>query len=163
MNHLKSLGPLALASRLKNLSDTLMQGVARIYREMELDFQPRWFPVTHYLFTYGPSPVTTLSSALKQSHPAILQVTHVMKNKGLIVMRKDEIDLRKTIVELTPAGRMMAQGLIEAWNDIAAANARLMKESRAFLLDDIDKLEQALLKEDIYARVKQEEESRMKI
>jgi ribosomal protein S18 acetylase RimI-like enzyme len=156
MNHLESLGPLALASRLKNLSENLMQGVAQIYREMDLDFEPRWFPVTHYLFIQGPVSVTSLANALQQSHPAILQVTQIMKKKGLVSLEKDEKDLRKTIVGLTPKGRKMAESLTGIWEDISKAATRLLDENRVDLLKDIATLEKALEDEEIYIRVKKE-------
>lgn len=156
MNHLQSLGPLALASRLKNLSDNLMQGVARIYREMDLDFEPRWFPVTHYLFIHGPVSVSSLANALQQTHPAILQVTQVMKKKGLISLEKDEKDLRKTIVGLTLKGRKMAESLTGIWEDISKAGSILLEENQVDLLKDIAILEKALEDEEIYTRVKKE-------
>ncbi len=156
MNHLENLGPLAIASRLKNLSENLMQGVARIYREMDLDFEPRWFPVTHYLFTHGAVSVTALAKALQQTHPAILQVTQIMKKKGLISLEKDEKDLRKTIVGLTPKGRKMAENLTGIWEDISKAATRLLDENRVDLLKDIATLEKALEDEEIYIRVKKE-------
>jgi ribosomal protein S18 acetylase RimI-like enzyme/predicted transcriptional regulator len=156
MDHLQSLGPLALASRLKNLSDNLMQGVARIYREMEVDFKPRWFPVTHYLFTHGAVSVTSLAKALRQSHPAILQVTNVMKKKGLVIIEKDEKDQRKTIIALTPEGRKMAENLTGIWEDISFATTTLLEENRVDLLRDIALLEKALEEEDIYSWVKKE-------
>jgi ribosomal protein S18 acetylase RimI-like enzyme len=156
MNHLESLGPLALASRLKNLSDTLMQGVSQIYREMDLDFEPRWFPVTHYLFTHGAVPVTTLANALRQTHPAVLQVTKIMQKKGLVSLEKDEKDLRKTIVGLTPEGRNMAVSLTGIWEDISEAASKLLEENQVDLLKDIAALEKALENEEIYSRVKKE-------
>jgi ribosomal protein S18 acetylase RimI-like enzyme len=156
MNHIESLGPLALASRLKNLSDKLMQGVARIYHEMDLDFEPRWFPVTHYLFKNGAVSVTSLANALKQSHPAILQVTQSMKQKGLVSLAKDEKDLRKTIIRLTPKGLKLAENLTGTWEEIATATEVLMKENNVNLLKDIATLEKALENEEIYARVKKE-------
>jgi ribosomal protein S18 acetylase RimI-like enzyme len=156
MNHLQSLGPLALASRLKNLSDSLMQGVARIYRKMDLEFEPRWFPVTHYLFINGSVSVTSLANALQQSHPAILQVTQAMKKKGLVSLAKDEKDLRKTIIGLTPKGLKLAENLAGAWEDIAAATRALLEESGTDLLKDISNLEKSLENEEIYLRVKKE-------
>lgn len=156
MNHLQSLGPLALASRLKNLSDTLMQGVARIYREMDLDFEPRWFPITHYLFKHGPITVTLLANALQQSHPAILQVTQAMKKKGLVSLEKDDKDLRKTVISLTPKGQETAEKLAGTWEDIEAATRALLEESGTNLLHDISVLEKTLESEDIYSRVKKE-------
>jgi ribosomal protein S18 acetylase RimI-like enzyme len=156
MNHLESLGPLALASRLKNLSDTLMSGVARIYREMDLDFEPRWFPVTHYLFKNGAVSVTMLANALQQSHPAILQVTQIMKKKRLISLEKDEKDLRKTNISLTPKGQEMAKKLEETWNDISSATRLLLEDGSVDLLKDIAVIEKALEDEEIYTRVKKE-------
>ena len=156
MNLLQSLGPLALASRLKNLSDNLMQGVVRIYREMDLDFEPRWFPVTHYLFTHGAVSVTALAKALQQSHPAVLQVTKIMQKKGLVSLEKDSNDLRKTIVGLTPKGQKMAENLAGTWEDISNAGSRLLEENRVDLLKDIAILENALEDEGIYTRVKKE-------
>jgi ribosomal protein S18 acetylase RimI-like enzyme len=156
MNHLQSLGPLALASRLKNLSDNLMQGVAMIYREMDLEFEPRWFPVTHYLFMNGAVSVTALANALQQSHPAILQVVQVMKKKGLISLEKDDKDLRKTIINLTPKGREMSASLTGIWEDISGAAGRLLEETQVDLLKNLAILEAALDREDIYTRVKKE-------
>lgn len=156
MNYLRELGALALASRLKNLSDNLMQGVTRIYLEKNVEFEPRWFPVMHYLFTHGPVPVTALANALRQSHPAILQVTNMMMKNGLIKYSKDENDLRKTIVSLTAKGEEIANGLKDFWDDVLEAAKRLMEESRADLIADIDRIEEALEKEDIYSRVKKE-------
>jgi ribosomal protein S18 acetylase RimI-like enzyme/DNA-binding MarR family transcriptional regulator len=156
MDFLQSLGPLALASRLKNLSDTLVQGVARIYREMDLYFEPRWFPVTHYLFRNGAVSVTSLANALHQTHPAILQVTQVMQRKGLVSMEKDEKDLRKTIIGLTPKGMKMAESLAETWEDIAVSTQELLEVNSADLLHNITAIEKALENEDIYTRVKKE-------
>jgi DNA-binding MarR family transcriptional regulator len=158
MNYLQTLGPLALASRLKNLSDMLMQGVARIYREMDIDFEPRWFPVTHYLYTHGAVSVTSLASELHQTHPAVLQVTGIMVKKGLIKLDKDENDLRKTIISLTPAGLELAESLALTWAQISSATAKLLEETRAEMVNDLALLELALEREDIYDRIKKENE-----
>jgi DNA-binding MarR family transcriptional regulator len=162
MNYLQDLGSLALASRLKNLSDCLMQGVAQIYREMELDFEPRWFPITHYLFIHGPVSVTFLANELRQTHPAILQVTKIMMKKGLIRLEKDEKDLRKTIISLTPKGLKLADDLSGTWDDISSATSLLMEETRADLINDIARLEKALERENIYIRVKNENQKKNK-
>jgi DNA-binding MarR family transcriptional regulator len=154
MDYLQRLGPLALASRLKNLSDALMQGVSKIYREMEVDFEPRWFPVTHYLYTQGSVSVTSLANALRQSHPAILQVTGVMQKQGLIRLEKDKKDLRKTIIELSPEGRKLAESLAGTWANISVATEELLEENKVDLLKDISLVEKALGAEDIYGRVK---------
>ena len=45
MDLIDQLGELALASRLHRLADTLQKDVTRIYAELGLDFEARWFPV----------------------------------------------------------------------------------------------------------------------
>ena len=46
---IRKLGPLAFASRLKRLSERLMKDVALVYKDLNVDFQPRWFPVLYLL------------------------------------------------------------------------------------------------------------------
>jgi len=156
MDYLNQLGPLVLASRLKNLSDKLMQGVSKIYREMDLEFEPRWFPVTYYLYHIGPAKVTQLATALKQTHPAIVQVTNIMQKKGLVKVKKDENDQRKTIILLSAEGNRMARMLEETWDTISMATSKLLSENYVDILDDISLLEDALDEEDIYSRIKRE-------
>ena len=59
MDILSDLGALAFGSRLKRLSDQLMQDGIRVYRDSGLPFEPKWFPVFYYLGKKGPSAVFT--------------------------------------------------------------------------------------------------------
>jgi DNA-binding MarR family transcriptional regulator/N-acetylglutamate synthase-like GNAT family acetyltransferase len=156
MDFMNQLGPLVLASRLKILSDTLMQGVSRIYREFHVDFQPRWFPVTYYLYHIGPAQVTHLASALRQTHPAVLQVVNTMHKKGLVKVKKDKEDQRKTIITLSSHGYEMAKNMEEIWEVISSAAGKLIDENYIKILENIALLEDALDQEDIYSRIKRE-------
>jgi DNA-binding MarR family transcriptional regulator len=156
MDFMNQLGPLVLASRLKILSDTLMQGVTKVYREFHVDFQPRWFPVTYYLYHIGPAQVTHLASALRQTHPAVLQVVNTMHKKGLVKVKKDDNDQRKTIITLSSKGFEMAKELEEIWEVISSAAGRLIDENYIKILENIALLEDALDQEDIYSRIKRE-------
>jgi DNA-binding MarR family transcriptional regulator len=154
MNYLQSLGYLSLASRLRNLSDRLMQGASKIYRELDYDFEPRWFPVTHYLYNQGSVSVMALARDLQQTHPAILQVINIMQKKGLVKHEKDAEDRRKTIISLTPEGMKMAENLKKTWEEISIATSDLLMENQADLLNDLSRFESGLDKMDIYLRVK---------
>jgi ribosomal protein S18 acetylase RimI-like enzyme/DNA-binding MarR family transcriptional regulator len=156
MDYLDKLGPLVLASRLKNLSDTLMQGVSRVYRELHVEFEPRWFPVTYYLFHIGPAQVTHLAEALRQTHPAVLQVVKIMEEKGLVKLKKDDKDQRKTIISLSSKGFEMARELEPIWEVISSAAGKLLEENFIGILENIALMEDALDSEDIYTRIKKE-------
>jgi len=43
MEFIKESGTLALGSRIKNLSETLMKDMGKVYKEQNIDFEPRWF------------------------------------------------------------------------------------------------------------------------
>jgi len=43
MSFIKELETFAFGSRIKNLSDTLMRDMAMVYKELDIDFEPRWF------------------------------------------------------------------------------------------------------------------------
>jgi DNA-binding MarR family transcriptional regulator/GNAT superfamily N-acetyltransferase len=156
MDYINELGSLALASRLKRLSDLLVHGVTEIYKEAGLDFETRWFPVTHYLSVHGPSPLTTISKALNQSHPAVVQVAGSMENKGLIARQRKTSDGRINMLSLTAKGKKLVKELSVIWNDIQEAVDDLLKQSSDNLLLQISQLEHALARQDIYNRVKRE-------
>ena len=88
MDLISQLGELALASRLKRLSDRLMREVSRVYKEQALDFEARLFPVLFYLRSEGPSNITTIAKGLNLTHPAVTQVAHAMSRRKLIRSRR---------------------------------------------------------------------------
>ena len=77
-NIINELGSLALATRLKNLSERLARDVAQIYKESAFDFEPRWFAVFYALKDGQELAVTELSTMLQQTHPAINQVANIL-------------------------------------------------------------------------------------
>ena len=48
-NYIQELGNIAIASRLKQLTEILMKDMAKIYKEIHIDFEPRWFTLIHLL------------------------------------------------------------------------------------------------------------------
>ena len=100
MDILKEIGALAFGSRLKRLSDQLMQDGIRIYKETGVDFEPKWFPVYFYLSEKGPSAVTDVARGLGITHPSVNQVAREMMQAGLIAAYKDRKDKRKRLLAL---------------------------------------------------------------
>jgi hypothetical protein len=64
MDFFDEVGPAALGSRLRRLTDTMTSQAAEVYDLYHLPFEPRWFPV---FYTVALSPAATwaiLRSAL---------------------------------------------------------------------------------------------------
>ena len=144
METIRRLGMLALASRLKRLSDRLMQEVGQVYRAEELGFEPRWFLVFHQLTEGPPQSVTALAAAVGITHPAVNQAADEMEAAGLVASSRDEKDKRKRRLELTPRGRQVAESLRPIWAGIESATREVADASGVDLLAAIGAIEAAL-------------------
>lgn len=151
----KHLGELAFATRLKRLADSLQADVARIYREMDVDFEPKWFTMLYALYYNNTMSVIELSGLLGLTHPAIIQFAEQMQRKKLVTTVKDKADARKKLIQLTDKGRQTFMRIEPVLREIEMANRDLMVETGTNVLVTVEKLEQLLQTRNMYQRVKE--------
>lgn len=152
-NYLKSIGSLALATRLKNLSDRLARDVTQIYKESSFEFEPRWFTFFYALKGGEELSVTQLAALLNQTHPAVNQVANALVEKGLIEERKAENDNRKRLMKLSKKGIKLIVQLEPLWAKIKEANDQLLDETDIDLLSSLTTIEEALDKQSMHDRI----------
>lgn len=155
MDLINSLEELALASRLKRLSDRLMEDMAEIYREANADFKPRWFTTFMSLDRHDGLTVTEIARRLGISHTAVNKIITDMGKHGLVSKKKDAGDERQFRISLTRKGKNTRRELDELWKGVKKANAELLKEAGADLLEDLRKVENALDERDMGNRMRQ--------
>ncbi|MFO7446533.1 MAG: bifunctional helix-turn-helix transcriptional regulator/GNAT family N-acetyltransferase [Ignavibacteriaceae bacterium] len=151
-DQIKELGEIALGSRLKRLSDRFMADAGKIYRMQHSDFEPRWFSFTHLLYNNGPMTVLDISSALKLSHPAVVQFINEMSKKNLISSEKDENDKRKRIVQLSDKGRQVFESIKPALSEIESSVKEIISATGYDILHVVESLEKELDKKNLYER-----------
>lgn len=144
MDFIADLRELALATRLKRLSERLMKDVSGVYRDLGIDFKANWFSIIYALGSRSPLSVTELAKLLGLSHPAINQVAAQLLSRGFIVQGKDESDERRRLLFLSPKGKQLIKELKPVWKDIRLANRALLREAGVDLLGDIARVEAAL-------------------
>ena len=154
MDFLDTLEELALASRLKRLSDRLMTDMAEIYREANTDFKPRWFTTFMALDREDGQTITDLARLLGISHTAVNQIVTDMVAGRMVEKKPDPEDDRRIRVSLTSKGRRTRRELDDLWQGVKRANAELLKEAGADLLGDLRKIETALDKRDMGNRMR---------
>jgi DNA-binding MarR family transcriptional regulator/GNAT superfamily N-acetyltransferase len=153
---IRGLGELALASRLRRLSERLFRDISRVYGDLDADFEARWFPLLQALRRRSPQGVTELASTLRLSHPAVNQLAAAMTARGLVRGRRDPGDERRRLLELTATGRRTAAKLDPIWEEIRVANQELLAELAGQghdLLPALGALESLLDERDMHARV----------
>ena len=153
MDLMKELGSLGLGSRLKRLSDKIMQDGIRVYRESGVDFEPRWFPLYQYLDRFGPSPVMDIARGLGITHPAVNQVAGQMVQARLIATYRDARDKRRRLLALTREGRALKPVLTSLWSSISVAVNGVLDESQVAFLKDLEAIEAAVDRQGLYARL----------
>ncbi len=130
-----------------------MRDVSRIYRELDVEFHARWFPVMYLLGQKSPLAVTEIARELGMTHPAINQIAAGMTEAGILSSTKDIQDERRRMLSLSNKGGKVLASLVPVWKDIEAATQEVIEESGRDLLGNLSKVEKSLDEKDMYGRV----------
>jgi DNA-binding MarR family transcriptional regulator len=163
MNSLiNSLGNLLLASRLKTLSEKLMNDINRIYKEKNLNFEASWFLVFYQLSLKSPMSITEIAEAIGITHPAVNQIAAKMLKAKIIEESFDNDDKRKRLLSISDEGKNILDMLKPVWEDIENATAEISNSRVENFLQVINNIENDLNKRDLYARVNERFKKRLK-
>ena len=149
---LRDIGALAFGSRLKRLSDRVMQDGVKMYRASGLNFEPKWFPVFYYLSKLGPSSIMDIARGLGISHPSVNQVAREMTAANLVSAYKDTNDKRRRVLALTSFGKGQRESIEEIWRVIEATLVELLDETGVDFLGYIGTVERALDRRSLESR-----------
>lgn len=140
MNSKKSPG---LGELLRYVGELVELGAEEHYREMHLNYRPRYTPVLRAL-NAGAETVTDITTSCHLTQGAISQTVGLMEADGLI-SRAALDDGRKTRLQLTPLGRKLVKKLEQHWIATFAAIDALEDEIghplRKMLTDTANALE----------------------
>ncbi|AHM62501.1 transcriptional regulator [Flammeovirgaceae bacterium 311] len=153
MSVFEQLGSLALATRLKLLSETLAKDVASVYKELDIAFEPRWFTLFWTLKDKQTLTITELANELRQTHTAVVQVTNLLEKKGLLLSSKDKNDERRRQVSLSPKGLRLFEQVEPVLNAIEQANSDLLNQHAPDLLQNLNAMELYLDQRSMHDRI----------
>lgn len=132
--YLRTLGELALGSRLKAISDHLYDVADAVYAARGIGIQARWFPLLKLLAERGPLPVGDIAQALGFTHPAISQLATRLEAAGWVQRRADRADKRRSLLALTPRAEAELATLPPVWDAIRTGAAGAVQRSGADLM-----------------------------
>jgi DNA-binding MarR family transcriptional regulator/N-acetylglutamate synthase-like GNAT family acetyltransferase len=158
---IKQLGEIALGSRFKRLSDRFMNEVFNIYKAQKIDFEPKWFALTYYLYENDSASILELAASLGFSHPAIIQLINQMGKKKLIETFKDNNDKRKTMVKLTNNGRALFNSLQPLLSDIEGSIKEIIHSTGYDVLHVVESVEKTLDEKNLQTRTLEKTKKRM--
>lgn len=115
MNIIDESGILALSTRLQRLSEQLRKDGALLYKEYGIDFEPKWFPVIYTLYHKEILSVVEIANEIGYTHPSTISLLKELEKQKLIKSKKDKIDERKRLLQLTPKGRELIEEMKPVW------------------------------------------------
>ena len=156
MDFMADMAELALASRLRRLSDTYWQGVTATYRQSGVDFDVRWATIFVLIARQGPVAVMEIAERLGITHPAVIQVINELEKHGLIVSAKSEQDGRKRLLSLSETGQAMLPKLQPLWDAFMAVNQDMLARQRHNLLISLQEMEAQLAEKTFFDRIQEQ-------
>lgn len=142
---IRSLGYLALGSRLKRIGEQLQADTQRLLDRLEVPVQSSQYPLLAALDRLGPLPVGELAQSLGITQPGVTRSVSLLAGLGLVEAIQSAGDQRRRMVSLTKKGqRLVDTGKRDVWPRIESAVADLCKDLSGPLLDQLAALEDGL-------------------
>ncbi len=151
-NRLKELRELAVSHRLKRLSENLINDMKRLYKELKIDYEPRWFAISHFLIENKSASINELSKATGYTHPAVIQIVEQMIKNKLIETSKSINDKRKRKLVLSLKGTEIFNSIHPIISDIEESIKEINKEAGYDILNIIESFENTLKEKSLYER-----------
>lgn len=125
-DHLAELGTLGFTYRTRRLADRIADAGRRLYEAVGVPLEPNWHALLLYLETRGRAPVTEVATALRVSHPAVIEMVRRMEAKGLVATGTDPTDGRRRVLALSEEGRVRMPEFHRLWDVIADELGRII-------------------------------------
>lgn len=148
---INELGYLALATRLKRVSDVMIHSGRQMYKSLDLDVEPNWYLIFKLLIKYERLSVTEIAAKLHFSHPSIVTIANKMEKSGYIQSELDSIDSRKRQFTLTEKAIQKLPELEQIWEAGTKGVEDLFTNNPSFL-DQLEQLEIQLSQKDFMER-----------
>ncbi len=139
----KDLGFRTLGTRLKRIADKMSHSARDMYKKLGMDIEPNWYLVLTLVKENDAVSIVEIARYLGFAHQSIVSMTNKMIKRGYLLSSKDENDLRRTVVRLTPKSEEILPEIEKIWNHGEEVIAELLDNNQE-LLKHLDVMEHRL-------------------
>ena len=145
------LGYLALATRLKRISEAMVHSGRQMYKQLDIAIEPNWFLLFKLLKKYEQLSITEIAVKLHFSHPSVITMIQKMEAHAYVSHQIDQADSRKRNYSLTDKAHKMLPTLEKIWS-AGTEGIRKLFDERSRFLDELETLEIKLSEQDFMQR-----------
>ncbi|PKH52846.1 MarR family transcriptional regulator [Tenacibaculum sp. Bg11-29] len=98
---INEMGYIALATRLKRISDKMSHSTRLMYKQIDMDIEPNWYLVLILVKEKPNISVMEIAKSMGFTHQSVNTITSKMMKKGYLKISKDTKDKRKTVFNIT--------------------------------------------------------------
>ena len=154
------VGKVALGSRLRLLSEQIMEDAAQVYQIYQVDLQPKWFPVFYVLSQGEAKAVTSIAEEIGHSHPSVSKIVREMAHNGLVIEEKDQRDGRKNVVRLSEKGIAITTAITPQYKDVEQVVDNMLAQTHHDLWKAIEEWEFLLQQKSFLRRIQEQKKQR---
>lgn len=152
MSIIDQLEELAIGARLKRLYEYFAKDVVLIYRDEQLNFEPKYFTLYYLISKQGEAGVTEIADELGLTHPGVIHLARELEELGFIESVKSTTDSRRRILRLSEKGKESLPKFERLWAKILTLNKELFNNQQNNLLSAIMETEAQLNEKSYYQR-----------
>ncbi|TDI81163.1 MAG: GNAT family N-acetyltransferase [Caldithrix sp.] len=162
MDFYRHVGELIFGTRLKRLSEKFLFDVGKVYKSLDIDFEPSWFPIFYLLNKNREMSAAEMAEELAITHQAVSQLVTILEIKKVIKILQDNNDKRKRLIVFTKKGLTLMDTVKPVWKSMEKALQKLFGEgaNSAYLLHALDEFEDSLKRKGLYSRIMEDIKTR---
>lgn len=151
-DYIEELKEMALASRLKRISDQLLMSVGKIAKKNGFSIQPKYYVFLSLLYFKNSVTIGDAAESLGVTQPAISQFSRELQQMGILQFRVDENDSRKKHLQLTEMGNKTVKQMLPMWEEIARIVKNLCNQIDPEFLKNLSAIESVLMDSPLHQR-----------
>ena len=138
------LGELAIGLRLKRLYEVFAHSVLQVYKDHQLNFEPKYFGLFYIISCYHEVSVSVIAEELGLTHAGVIHLAKELESLGFINSIKSSTDSRKRILKLSDEGMAALPAFERVWANLKTLNQQLFNSTANNLMLAINETEAAL-------------------
>jgi ribosomal protein S18 acetylase RimI-like enzyme/DNA-binding MarR family transcriptional regulator len=144
MDYIAQLGLVAIASRLRAMSEQMYAIADQVYRSAGVPIQSRWLPVLRMLHDHGPLTIGEVAQAVGQTHSAVSQLADRLIEQDWLRVVDDPHDRRVRRLQITAQAQAQLRAAKPLWRAFQDTYAKHCSDHQIDLLHTLTTFESVL-------------------
>lgn len=149
---LDELAEVALGSRLKRLSERLLNDASKVYKHAGHTIQPKWFTLLALLHKRQKVTVVDAAELLGLTQPAISHFSKELVAQGLIMSQPCDDDSRRRVMSLTAKGISLVKEMQPMCNAVELAAKQMCAEASITFFESLKAMDKAFEHRSLFQR-----------